>query len=120
MELKEIKKYIKAHKLDSKDRYRQMVDVRGVLYKYLRDKHKMTLTEIGNLFKRDHATVLHSIKRCEDLQGFKDHKENTKHVRAFLRYRVDYTETNFKKELLKCETLIDFHRLQRHVIKGLL
>lgn len=119
MKIEEIKKYIKAHKLDTPIRYREFNDIRGVLYSYLREKG-FKFQEIGKLFNRDHATVINGIKRYNDLHTFKDHKENTKHVRAFLKYQTDLKQLDWKDELLKCETLIEFHRLQKQVKEELI
>lgn len=120
MNLKEIKKYIKAHQLDTPARYRVFNDIRGVLYFYLREERRMSFTEIGKLFNRDHATVINGIKRHNELSRFKDHQDNTKNVRAFLKYHKDLTKIDLRQELIKCDTLVDFHRLKTQVEKGLI
>tara|TARA_R110000744_G_scaffold235558_1_gene353240 strand:- start:614 stop:1042 length:429 start_codon:yes stop_codon:yes gene_type:complete len=53
--------------LSAKTRERKFCDARK-MYSYIARKcTKYSLKKIGEFIERDHTTVLHSIKRCEDL-----------------------------------------------------
>lgn len=43
----------------------EMVDLRCIIYFYL--KNHYSYSEIGRLFKKSHATIIHSLKRFENL-----------------------------------------------------
>ena len=45
-------------------RQREYVQARSIFYRFARD-NKQTLQAIGNFLKRDHATVMHSLKKFE-------------------------------------------------------
>ena len=50
-------------------RIRKIVDARSIIM-YICHKHlEMTCTEVGKMFKKDHATVLHA---CKKIAGFMD------------------------------------------------
>jgi spermidine synthase len=61
MSIEKVKELIQMDNLDSKDRHRDLVYKRSYLYALLREDGWMT-TKIGELFKRDHATVLNGLK----------------------------------------------------------
>ena len=119
MTIQEVQKYIKAHKLDQPLRLREFNDIRSVLYAYLRGRG-LKLSDIGKMFNRDHATVINGLNRYNDLRQFADFQENTKHVRAFLEYEVDTNTIDWRQEIIKAETLIDFHRIQTQIKQGLI
>ena len=56
-----IKELIKRDKLSTKDRTHELVYRRAFLMQELRSSG-MTLKEVGSMFKRDHATVIHSLR----------------------------------------------------------
>lgn len=53
-----------------KTRERKYILARSFGYKILKDNTKMTLTEIGKAFKKNHATVLHNLRQ---LDGYLDY-----------------------------------------------
>ena len=63
---------IQEHKLDSNSRKREKVHKRYYLMGVLYSMNCMTLTEIGESFKRDHATVIHGIKQHNKWWHMKD------------------------------------------------
>ncbi len=65
-----VKDYITAQGLDGSSRRRELVDKRTYLVKYLRDQGE-TLKSIGELFNRNHATVIHALKKYEDVSTLK-------------------------------------------------
>ena len=119
MDLNEVKQYIKDNRLNTKNRKRPQVYQRAFLSAYLYD-NGVTLEEIGRLFNRHHATIMHSISLHTDLTSYKDdlycdltarlsHKTNTnKHITdedQGLRYRILQASTkpefNRIKDLVK-------------------
>jgi len=58
------KKYCGVNPL-KKTRKREFVDARSVMYMVLKRVHCCTCTTIANLFKCNHATVLHSLRSFE-------------------------------------------------------
>jgi len=65
-----IKKYVeKATDLDlsSKSRKRDVVDTRRVAFKLTKSLTKSSLDSIGELYNKDHATVLHGIRTYDSL-----------------------------------------------------
>ena len=57
-----IKKYILSYDLHKKNKKRHLVYTRAYLYAYLRYTYNLPLEKIGDLFNKDHATVLHGLK----------------------------------------------------------
>lgn len=66
IDMDDVKKYVKENGLDQKNRRREIVDQRSYLCYYLR-ANEMTYPQIGKIFNQDHATVMHSVKKYEDL-----------------------------------------------------
>ena len=53
---------ISKKELFTKTRTRDIVRARNIIHNILNEKYKMSLTEIGRIFKQDHTTVLNSIQ----------------------------------------------------------
>ena len=66
------KELIEEMKLNGKSRLRHKVYNRQYLMYFLTKKTDLTLSKIGKLFKRDHATVIHALRRVEDALYIKD------------------------------------------------
>ena len=58
--------------ITKKNRRREMVYGRAVYYKLCKNLTSHSLTEIGSLISKDHATVLHGLKVFESLEFNKD------------------------------------------------
>ena len=74
---KYIKEYIEeitGMDLAAKSRVREVVDVRRVAFKLTKTLTKSSLTSIGKLYNKDHATVLHGIKTFDYLVDHSDFK----------------------------------------------
>tara|TARA_R110001606_G_scaffold9141_2_gene39864 strand:- start:541 stop:966 length:426 start_codon:yes stop_codon:yes gene_type:complete len=80
---------VSREKMRSRTRVRGIVDVRQVTM-YLVEKYtRLTLSKTGELFNRDHATVLHAKKRVKDAKnGYNEE----------LRQIVDLCETSLITE----------------------
>jgi hypothetical protein len=63
-----VKELIQIDKLDSKDRYRDLIYKRSYLYAILRDEG-WNFSQIGRLFNRNHATVINGLKIHDQFFG---------------------------------------------------
>ena len=63
---------VSIDKILSSKRQRRLVWIRYTLYNYLRTVGSMTLSEIGKVFNRDHATIIHGIKKHTDFVVWND------------------------------------------------
>jgi chromosomal replication initiator protein len=48
--------------IQSRKRYKKVVEARHLFHYFVKMKTKNTLKEIGNMSKRDHSSVIHSVK----------------------------------------------------------
>ena len=86
--------------ISDKTRERRFCDARKI-YSYIAKKcTPYSLAIIGRFIKRDHATILHSIKRCEDLiQTDLDYKNKVIHVTLLATNILDINTATYKKKL---------------------
>lgn len=117
--------FIKVNELDAKNRSRQRVYQRSILYRFLRDRG-YTLEMIGHLFSRDHATVLHGLKMADVVCNYPDYKTEALKLNIFLNDLIDQDQVqqlltvdevdSFQFRMISCRTLRDFRNLQREVL----
>lgn len=117
--------FIKVNELDNPNRSRQKVYQRSILYRFLRDRG-YTLEMIGDLFDRDHATVLHGLKSAEAVCEYPDYKTEVLKMTMFLNDLIDQDQVqqlltvdevdSFQFRMISCRTLRDFRALQREVL----
>ena len=106
MTLQEIKDYICAEGLDTKSRKREVVYRRIYLFKYLQQMEGLTLTAIGKMFNKDHATVIHGLKTFDNVKLYEDFMDYTRKefeifkINTFRRdlYTLNRTPVQFSKE----------------------
>ena len=60
----------KKELMESRSRKQDMCRARNIIFNLLSEKFSMSLTCIGDIFKMDHTTVLHSIKMKNNKQRF--------------------------------------------------
>lgn len=73
--MEEIIQYIKENNLTINNRKRELVYKRFYFYNLLR-LQGMTYQEIGNIFNKDHASILHGIKTHKIFTEMNDHIYN--------------------------------------------
>ena len=78
MTLQEIKDYICEEGLDTKSRKREVVYRRIYLFKYLQQMEGLTLTAIGKMFNKDHATVIHGLRTFDNVKLYEDFMDYTR------------------------------------------
>ena len=117
---KEINKIAKVDVFQN-TRKREVVEARSLLSFILYKYEKMTLQEIGNLFKQkgrsgNHTTVLHSIKSFE-----KNNKYNNKIQRWLLKITRQLRDIDAKREFIKHKVNFlknkDVHTIAKQVDK---
>ncbi len=62
---------IRKDKLKHKSRKREFINKRMYLY-YLLKEHDYSYTDIGKLFNKNHATIIHGCRQYRDLKNSKD------------------------------------------------
>ena len=107
-----IKKYILSYDLHKKNNKRHLVYTRAYLYAYLRYTYNLPLEKIGDLFNKNHATVIHAVKTIEDFikvyphirmhcelaeEALLNHKENL----------IEYFKTPILSEIERNKQLVD-------------
>ena len=101
-------------KIDSKTRQRKYVEARAVYYKLLRENSRMSLQAIGKTMKRDHATVLHSLRQIKDwLEYDKEIKRDYNTINSKLQDAMRLNPELFKDVL----TMESFYEIEYHKIK---
>ena len=72
MSIERVKEHIEKYSLNVPCRKREVVYKRMYLFKYLQQMEGMSLTAIGKLFDKDHATVIHGLKTYENVHTYED------------------------------------------------
>lgn len=112
--MEEIKEYIINNKLNKKSRYRENLYPRYYLYAKLRDQG-FTYKYIGDLFGKDHASIIHGIKTHSDLMHTKDkiYLKFTDEVRQMF---GDLTLIrNLQEEILCCYNLETLKLIKKRI-----
>lgn len=107
IDLEGIRLLIQKHGLNTKSRKRELVYMRYVFYKFIRDNSVYSLGFIGSLFSRDHASVLHGVYEYQALKGYDDFERIKKQVEDELYRCIDgiKSECQNTNELISLVTL---------------
>lgn len=108
------------YELNTKSRKREKVYARFVICRYLRNQGR-SLTAIGKVINRDHATVLWALKQFELLKNELDFK----YIYSVVLRDLQETESSIENPLiseieeriLKCENYFQMRLLQEELIK---
>lgn len=124
MKLEEIEKYVRENGLDKKTRKPEIAEQRFFICNYIRDNYpSKTLQYIADVVNLvSHDRVIYAIKRHAELMQYdkKTYLNRNKPFISFVEYGEDVTKLDIREELLKANGLIEFHRLQEQVKKGLI
>jgi len=114
-----IQELIQRDRLSSKDRTHELVYRRAFLMHELRSTG-MTLKDIGQMFKRDHATVLHSLRTHEWLTSTND-KLYTECIAEY-RFLLDHVDKESARDLiadiLKCNSYATLKIIKSRIKRG--
>lgn len=123
MNIVKIQELIERYELNTSSRKRERVYIRSVLYHFLRS-NKMTLDRIGQLFNKNHATILHGIACYEANKNYPDFKDLIELVENELEMScIDIADedklklTEFEIDLLNANSLQDFWQVKNNLIK---
>ena len=113
--------------LTSKCRKRELVYTRLVLFQYLRTQ-KMTMYAIGNIFNKDHSTVVYGLKQYELLDKNKKHYPDFARIKEDVLIQLGLTpklkpkaEVSYlERKVLDCKNYIDLKALQEELQKVIL
>ena len=114
-----IKELIKRDKLSSKDRTHELVYRRAFLMHQLRSTG-MTLKEIGEMFKRDHATVLHSLRTHEWMTSTNDklYAECICEYQFLLDHVDRESARDLTTDILKCQSYATLKIIKSRIKRG--
>ena len=109
MSVERVKQYIEDEGLTIKSRKKEFVFRRMYLYKYLRVMHSMPLEKIGEMFGKNHATIINGLEKFDILYKYKDfwnivHKE-------FDLFFIDTSET-YEEIIIQFTNMIKWNREQ--------
>lgn len=113
--------------LKSKCRKRELVYTRLVLFQYLRTQ-KMTMYAIGNIFNKDHSTVVYGLKQYELLDKNKKHYPDFARIKEDILIKLGLTPrlrpkvqvSYLEQKLLDCKNYMDLKALQEELQKVIL
>jgi hypothetical protein len=113
--------------LTSKCRKREIVYTRLVLFQYLRTQ-KLTMYAIGNIFKKDHSTVVYGLKQYEMLDKNKKHYPDFARIKEDVLTQLGLTPklqpkaevTYLERKVLECKTYLDLRNIQEELQKVIL
>lgn len=122
-----LEELIKELDLTSKCRKREIVYTRLVLFQYLRTQ-KLTMYAIGNIFKKDHSTVIYGLKQYEMLDKNKKHYPDFARIKEDVLMQLGLTpklqpkaEVSYlEKKVLECKTYLDLRNIQEELKKAIL
>ncbi len=114
-----IQELIKRDRLSAKDRTHELVYRRAFLMHELRSTG-MTLKEIGQMFKRDHATVLHSLRTHEWMTSTNDklYDDCISEYRFILDKADRESARDLETDILKCNSYATFKVIKSRIKRG--
>jgi len=116
-----IKQLIKKDGLDTTSRHAPLINRRRYMYTIMR-KHGMNFEKIGSFFNRDHATVMHGIKRYKDLTKSNDAMlkvDTEEYEQIFGKIPVPKKTYNLEKDVRKATTIADLDIIKRRLNNNL-
>ena len=118
-QFEKIRELIKRDRLSAKDRTHELVYRRAFLMHELRSTG-MTLKDIGEMFKRDHATVLHSLRTHEWMRSTNDKL----YLECIAEYQflLDHVDRESARDLtidiLKCNSYATLKIIKSRIKRG--
>lgn len=118
-QFEKIQELIQRDRLSSKDRTHELVYRRAFLMHQLRSSG-MTLKDIGSMFKRDHATVLHSLRTHEWMTNTKDklYAECIAEYQFLLDHVDRQSARDLYTDILKCQSYATLKIIKSRIKRG--
>ena len=118
-QFEKIRELIKRDRLSANDRTHELVYRRAFLMHELRSTG-MTLKDIGQMFKRDHATVLHSLRTHEWMTSTND-KLYLEFIAEY-QFLLDHVDRESARDLtidiLKCNSYATLKIIKSRIKRG--
>ena len=121
MIIEKVKEYIKAEGLDTPSREQVLRYKRHYLCYRLKRYSHFKLYEIGNLFNRNHATVLNSIKAHHDLKNDKVYQDTIAETKQFfddIRFEHEIIKRDLYKDVRCATSLYSLNKIKDYMDKG--
>jgi hypothetical protein len=125
MKIENVNEVIERYQLATPNRARVLVYIRSIMYTQLRND-KWTLAQIGKLFNKNHATILHGL-RCYTLNiKYKDFQELNTRIEQELNLAICDIEpesklqlTDIEIDILDANNIHQFWEVKNKLIKKL-
>jgi hypothetical protein len=120
MNIEQVKEYIESEGLNGRSREQFYVFRRHYLCYALYRTQELTLGEIGNIFNRDHSTVLHSIRKHEELQNDKLYKKKIESCVQLMAEPLIFSrqKRNIFEDVAKATNYTKLKRIRRWLNEG--
>jgi hypothetical protein len=125
MKIENVKEVIERYQLDKKNRKREVIYIRSILYTQLRNE-KWTLAQIGKLFNKDHATILHGLRCYQENIKYQDFKDINNRIEQELNLATQEIEpeaklqlTDIELDILEANNITQFYEIKNNLIKKL-
>jgi hypothetical protein len=120
MNIEQVKEYIESEGLNGRSREQFYVFRRHYLCYALYRTQELTLGEIGNIFNRDHSTVLHSIRKHEELQNDKLYKKKIESCVQLMAEPLVFSrqKRNIFEDVTKATNYEKLRRIRRWLNEG--
>lgn len=118
-QFEKIKELIKRDKLNSKNRVHENVYKRAYLMNELRSSG-MNLIEIGKMFNRDHATVIHNLRTHEWMTSTNDklYRECICEYQFLLDHVDRESARDLTTDILKCNSYATLKIIKSRIKRG--
>lgn len=84
LSIMKIKQFVDEQKLNTKTRQREVVYKRIYLVHYLKQNKFLNLSKIGEIFDKNHATIIHYLKEYDFIKDYMDFKIYAKEIKKEL------------------------------------
>lgn len=120
MNLEQVKEYIESEGLNGRSREQFYVFRRHYLCYALYRTQELTLSEIGKIFKRDHSTVLHSIRKHEELKNDRLYQKMIEDCVELMSEPLTFSrqKRNIFEDVAKAYNLEKLRRVRRWLNEG--
>jgi hypothetical protein len=120
MNIEQVKEYIESEGLNGRSREQFYVFRRHYLCYALYRTQELTLSEIGKIFNRDHSTVLHSIRKHEELKDDRLYQKTTESCSQLMSEPVTFTRQrrNIFEDVAKATNYDKLRRIRRWLNEG--
>lgn len=108
---------VERHDLKKVSRKQEIIYPRYYIYSLLRDA-KYSLSAIGRIFNKDHATVLHGIKMHKLFTRQKDKVYEMLIEQVKSEIYITPKEYNLKEEVLKCTSIKKLEIIKKQILEN--